>query len=202
MNAPAKKRGLAGRLLRYAMPYWKALLLSLGLILVVSASINYLPVLIKQLTDQCLLDTSVSAELRLDRLGRIGILYLSIAVVGYSLRYVQGILTAWIGQRIIYGLRVAVFKKALRMQQAWFDRMPVGTLMTRVTSDIERLENFVAEGVVGTEEISTPPGRRCPTRRAKRSFGSSTCSTVSRLTTVSKPPPSPSSNCKASQTVY
>ena len=36
------------------------------------------------------------------------------------------------------------------MQQAWFDRMPVGTLMTRVTSDIERLQNFVTEGVVGT----------------------------------------------------
>jgi ATP-binding cassette subfamily B protein len=126
------------------------LLLSLGLILVVSASINYLPVLIKQLTDQCLLDTTVSAELRLDRLGRIGLLYLSIAVAGYSLRYIQGLLTAWTGQRIIYDLRVAVFRKALRMQQAWFDRMPVGTLMTRVTSDVERLENFVTEGVVGT----------------------------------------------------
>jgi ATP-binding cassette, subfamily B, multidrug efflux pump len=150
MNAPPKKRGLAGRLLRYAMPYWKTLLVSLGLILVVSASINYLPVLIKQMTDQCLLDSSTSAELRLDRLGRIGLLYLAIAVIGYALRYVQGVLTAWIGQRIIYDLRVAVFKKALRMQQSWFDRMPVGTLMTRVTSDIERLENFVTEGVVGT----------------------------------------------------
>ncbi len=144
------KKGLAGRLLRYALPYWKALLVSLGLILVVSASINYLPVLIKQLTDQCLLDRTTSAEFRIDRLGRIGILYLSIAVVGYSLRYAQGILTAWIGQRIIYDLRIAVFKKALRMQQAWFDRMPVGSLLTRVTSDVERLENFVTEGVVGT----------------------------------------------------
>jgi len=148
MSSSANK-GFAGRLLRYALPYWKALLVSLGLILVVSASINYLPVLIKQLTDQCLLDSTTSAELRLDRLGRIGILYLGIAVVGYSLRYLQGLLTAWIGQRIIYDLRVAVFKKTLRMQQAWFDRMPVGTLITRVTSDIERLENFVTEGVVG-----------------------------------------------------
>ena len=150
MSTPPKKRGLAGRLLRYALPYWKALLISLGLILVVSASINYLPVLIKQLTDQCLLDTTTTAELRLERLGQIGLLYLGIAVVGYTLRYLQGILTAWIGQRIIYDLRVAVFKKTLRMQQSWFDRMPVGSLLTRVTSDIERLQNFVTEGVVGT----------------------------------------------------
>ena len=149
MNRYANK-GLARRLLRYALPYWRTLLLSLGLILVVSASINYLPVLIKNLTDQCLLNTSATAELRLERLGKIGGVYLTIAVIGYSLRYVQGILTAWIGQRIIYDLRIAVFKKVLRMQQAWFDRMPVGTLITRVTSDIERLENFVTEGVVGT----------------------------------------------------
>jgi len=150
MSAPDTQRGLAGRLLRYALPYRRLLLLSLGLILIISASINYLPVLIKQLTDQCLLDTSVSAAGRIDRLGRIGGLYLAIAVTGYTLRYLQGILTAWIGQRIMYDLRTAVFRKVLRMQQAWFDRMPVGTLLTRVTSDIERLENFVTEGVVGT----------------------------------------------------
>ncbi len=150
MSAPPKKRGLAGRLLRYALPYWKSLLVSLALILVVSASVNYLPVLIKQLTDQCLLDSITAAAVRLGRLKSIGMLYLGIAVIGYSLRYAQGLLTAWIGQRIIYDLRVAVFQKALRMQQAWFDRMPVGTLITRVTSDIERLENFVTEGVVGT----------------------------------------------------
>lgn len=144
------KRSLARRLLHYALPYWRGLLVSLVLILAVSVLINYLPVLIKQLTDSCLLDTAAPAEVRLDRLSRISWIYLVIAVVGYSLRYLQGMLTAWIGQRIIYDLRVAVFKKALRMQQAWFDRTPVGTLLTRVTSDIERLENFVTEGVVGT----------------------------------------------------
>jgi ATP-binding cassette subfamily B protein len=152
MSAPGTrpKRSLAQRLLRYALPYWRGLLVSLVLILAVSVLINYLPVLIKQLTDTCLLDTAAPAEVRLDRLARISWIYLVIAVVGYALRYLQGMLTAWIGQRIIYDLRVAVFNKALRMQQAWFDRMPVGTLITRVTSDIERLENFVTEGVVGT----------------------------------------------------
>jgi len=152
MSAPGRKpkRGLAHRLLRYALPYRKSLLLSLVLILAVSASINYLPVLIQRLTDTCLLDSSAPGAVRLERLGRIGLLYLIIAFTGYSLRYLQGILTAWIGQRIVYDLRVDVFRKAMRMQQAWFDRMPVGTLLTRVTSDIERLQNFVTEGVVGT----------------------------------------------------
>lgn len=150
MNTPAPKHGLARRLLRYALPYWKALSLALALILAVSASVNYLPVLIKHLTDGCLLDTSASAATRLDRLGQICLTYLVIALAGYILRYLQGLLTTWIGQRIIYDLRTDVFRKAMRMQQAWFDRTPVGTLLTRVTSDIERVQAFVTDGVAGT----------------------------------------------------
>jgi ATP-binding cassette subfamily B protein len=150
MSAPAPKSGLAARLLRYALPYWPWLLFSLALVLSVSASVNYLPVLIKQLTDRCLLDTAASAVTRTDLLGKISVTYLGIALIGHILRYGQGLLTSWIGQRIVYDLRVDVFRKALRMQQAWFDRTPVGTLLTRVTSDIERLQTFVTDGVAGT----------------------------------------------------
>lgn len=150
MSAPAPKRGLTGRLLRYALPYWPWLILSLALVLAVSASVNYLPVLIKQLTDRCLLDTATPAASRIDLLGKIALTYLGVALAGYILRYGQGLLTAWIGQKIVYDLRTDVFRKALRMQQAWFDRTPVGTLLTRVTSDIERLQAFVTDGVAGT----------------------------------------------------
>ena len=147
---PKQKKGLARRLLRYALHYRRWLLLALVLISVVSVSINYLPVLIKQITDSCLLDTSAPAAIRIRKLTRLSLLYLVIAVAGYTLRYLQGLLTAWIGQRIIYDLRIDVFKKVMRMHQGWFDRTPVGTLLTRVTSDVERLQDFVTEGVVGT----------------------------------------------------
>jgi len=152
MNAPlpVRKRGLARRLLRYALHYRRWLLLALLLITVLSISINYLPVLIKQITDTCLLDTAAPAAVRMRRLSELSRLYLIIAAAGYSLRYLQGLLTAWIGQRIIYDLRRDVFKKVMRMHQGWFDRIPVGTLLTRVTSDVERLQDFVTEGVVGT----------------------------------------------------
>lgn len=143
-------KGLAGRLLRYALPYRRWLLLALLLVLAVSASVNYLPVLIKRLTDQCLLNTSAPSTERIRLLGQISLAYLGIASFGYVLRYLQGLLTVWIGQRIVYDLRVDVFRKAMRMQRAWFDRTPVGTLLTRVTSDIERLQAFVTDGVAGT----------------------------------------------------
>ncbi len=141
---------LAKRLLAYSLPYWRWLILALALILFTSLAINYLPVLIQRMTDQCLMDSSRPAAERIDLLLRLSILFITIAAIGHGVRYFQGLLTAWIGQKIIYDLRLEVFRKVIHMQQAYFDRTAVGTLMTRVTSDIERLQHFVTEGVVGT----------------------------------------------------
>jgi ATP-binding cassette subfamily B multidrug efflux pump len=141
---------LAKRLFAYSLPYWRWLALAFALILGTSAAINYLPVLIQRMTDSCLMDTSKPAGERIDLLMKLSVLYISIAAGGHLVRYFQGLLTAWIGQKIIYDLRLDVFRKVLRMQQAYFDQTAVGTLMTRVTSDIERLQHFVTEGIVGT----------------------------------------------------
>ena len=141
---------LAKRLLSYSLPYWRWLVLAFAMILFTSLAINYLPVLIQRITDRCIMDASRPVAERLELLTRLGFLYISIAGIGYLVRYLQGLLTVWIGQKIIYDLRLGVFSKVLRMHQGYFDRTAVGTLMTRVTSDIERLQQFVTEGVVGT----------------------------------------------------
>ncbi len=126
------------------------MLLSLILILAVSAMVNYLPVLVKRITDSCLLNQDAAAEARLRLLTRLSVLYVALALVGHVIRYLQGLLTAWIGQRIIYDLRADLFQKVMSLHQGYFDRTSVGTLLTRVTSDVDRLQRFVTEGVVGT----------------------------------------------------
>ncbi len=140
----------AKRLLAYSLPYWRWLAIALALILFTALAINFLPVLIQRMTDQSLMDGSKPGGERIALLLRLGALYLAIAGLGHFVRYLQGMLTVWIGQRIIYDLRIEVFSKVLRMHQAYFDRTAVGTLMTRVTSDIERLQHFVTDGVVGS----------------------------------------------------
>jgi ATP-binding cassette subfamily B multidrug efflux pump len=146
----APKSGLARRLLRYSLPYWRWMLLSLVLILILSGLVNYLPVLIKQITDSCLLNHNVAASERLSRLSHLSWMYLILALFGYSISYVQGLLTAWLGQRIVYDVRVDLFRKVTQLHQAYFDRTAVGALLTRVTTDIDRLQLFVTDGVVGT----------------------------------------------------
>jgi ATP-binding cassette subfamily B protein len=141
---------LTKRLLAYARPYGRWLILAFAMIMLTSLAINYLPVLIQRMTDQCLMNAEAPSAERVDLLMKLSVLYICIAGIGHLVRYLQALLTGWIGQKIIYDLRLAVFRKVLRMHQGYFDRTAVGTLMTRVTSDIERLQHFVTEGVVGT----------------------------------------------------
>ncbi len=142
--------GATRRLLAYARPYARWMAVALALIVLMSGLVNYLPVLIMQITDTCLLNKEATVDVRISRLGQLSLLYISFALIGHILRYGQGILTAWLGQRIIYDLRMAVYKKAMRLHQGHFDRTPVGALLTRVTSDIDRMQGFVTDGVVGT----------------------------------------------------
>ena len=141
---------LTHQLLSYIRPYRLWLAGAFLLILSTSLAINYLPLIIQRITDDCLMQSDQPVDQRIELLGKLSLLYVGIAGIGHFVRYLQGLLTAYIGQRIIYDLRLAVFRKVLTMHQAYFDRTPVGTLMTRVTSDIERLQNFVTDGVVGT----------------------------------------------------
>jgi len=145
-------RQFARRLLAYARPYWRWLALSLFLILLMSFAVNLLPVLIKRATDTYLVGDALArtTDARMRGLWHTGVLYLLVTVFGFMCRYAQGLLTAWIGQRIICDMRADVFRKTLRLSLPFFDRNPVGRLMTRVTSDVDALQRFVTEGVVGT----------------------------------------------------
>ena len=141
---------ISKRLLSYCLPYAGILSFAFILIVLTTVAINFLPVIIQKITDQCLITQNPNIDERLNLLVKLSILYISIAGLGHLIKYLQGLLTAYIGQKIIFDLRLKVFKKVLNLHQGFFDRTPVGTLMTRVTSDIERLQNFVTDGALGT----------------------------------------------------
>ncbi|MDH3298371.1 MAG: ABC transporter ATP-binding protein/permease, partial [Gemmatimonadota bacterium] len=77
-----------------------------------------------------------------------GLLFLGSLVISSALVYAQTILTTWIGQRVMIDLRNSLFRHLQRLELRFFDRNPVGRLMTRVTSDIEVLNEMFTSGVV------------------------------------------------------
>ncbi len=81
-------------------------------------------------------------------LGTLAAVYLGTLVLEFVVEYGGALITTYIGQRVMYDLRVQVFRQLQRLSIGFFDRNPVGRLMTRVTSDVETLNELFSQGVV------------------------------------------------------
>lgn len=133
---------LVKRLVRYLHPYRLAVAGSIAL-LFVGAALE----LVGPWITMMVLDRAVPA--RDERL----LLMLTAAFGGalalsFVLQYVQSILTTWLAQRVMFDIRVELFSHMQRLSLRFFDANPVGRLMTRVTNDIEVLNEMFGAGIV------------------------------------------------------
>jgi len=69
-------------------------------------------------------------------------------IVRGLLQYVNAYLTQWIGQKTIFDLRMEVFRHIQSRSMRFFDRNPIGRLITRVTNDVEVLNDMFSSGIV------------------------------------------------------
>lgn len=74
--------------------------------------------------------------------------FLSVMCVRGVLQYFNAYLTQWIGQRTIFDLRMEVFTHLQRLGLTFYDRNPIGRLITRVTNDVEVLNEMFSSGIV------------------------------------------------------
>jgi ATP-binding cassette subfamily B multidrug efflux pump len=133
---------LMRRLLRYLRPYRVRVAFAITL-LVAGAAVELVgPLLTKLALDRAIPERDTGLLLLLSTA------FLATLVVGFALEYGQTMLTTWLGQRIMYDLRREIFAKLQRLEVSFFDRNPVGRLMTRVTSDVEVLNELFSSGVV------------------------------------------------------
>ena len=84
----------------------------------------------------------------LDGLDTLAFLFLGVLGLSYVLEYVQTYTLQVTGQRIIFDLRMRIQEHLQRLDVAFYDRNPVGRLMTRVTTDVDALNDLFASGVV------------------------------------------------------
>ena len=141
---------LARRLLRYLRPYVRLLAPALLLTL----TLNGLNVLQPKFT-QWAIDLRIVPA----REGRLpfddaltGLVWLALAALAVRLfvflfGYAQAVLLNTVGQRVMYDLRSELYQKLQRQEVAYFDRNPVGRVMTRLTSDVDALNELFTSGV-------------------------------------------------------
>jgi len=75
-------------------------------------------------------------------LGKIGMTLLGFLLISFLLGYAEYYLLEWTGQKIMYDIRMRLFQRMLSQSVAFFDRHPIGRLVTRVTNDIENLNEM------------------------------------------------------------
>ena len=135
-------RKLLARIVTYLMPYKYWVLFAFALVLLASFLGPLQPWLIQIAID----DYIVPGELGgLEWI--IALLAGALALEGI-LSYTNAYLTQWIGQRAIYDVRVKVYRHIQKQSLRFFDRTPIGRLITRTTSDVEALSDVLSAGVV------------------------------------------------------
>ena len=134
-------RRLAGRLMEAARPHRGLIAGSLLLFPLVAVVELAQPWLLKVAIDEHILKS--------DWLGltRVGGLYVALLAVLYALRTVEDYLMQLTGQRVIHDLRETIFDHLLRLEARFFDRNPVGRLMTRVLHDVEAVSEAFTSGL-------------------------------------------------------
>ena len=152
---------LMRRLLTYLKPYKLQTGLSAASILLKAASDVLGPYLTKVAVDTYMAGAPPE---KLSWLGRhlsrspmtgiteIAGLYLTSLGVTFILEFFQTYLMQWTGQKIMFDLRSQIFRHIQRMSPAFFDRNPVGKLVTRVTSDVDALNEMFTSGVLAIFE--------------------------------------------------
>ena len=133
---------LMRRLLGYLRPY--NLQVAIALAAIIASSVLQLaqPWLMKVVIDRYI------ATGNFDGLNQIALGFLAILLASFALEYIQTWTLQMTGQRIMFDMRMQIYRHLQRVDLQFYDRNPVGRLMTRVTSDVDVLNDmFTAESI-------------------------------------------------------
>src|SRR5215510_7285076 len=133
---------LMRRLSHFLRPYWPVVLAAFATTIVGSLASLVQPFLIKIAIDRYI------AARRLAGLDGLAALYFAVLVIAFAAEYAQTWTMQLTGQRIMFDMRMSIYRHLQRLDVAYYDRNPVGRLMTRVTSDVDVLNDLFTSGVV------------------------------------------------------
>ena len=131
------------RLLGYLKPYRRHLPLVVLTMLIVTGTRLAVPYLISVAIDHAILDDQ-NIPLLVTMVVTIFVLYLA----SWGANAVRIQWTNWIGQNVIYDLRHALFQNIQRLSFRFFDQRPAGSILVRVTNDVNSLQELFTNGII------------------------------------------------------
>ena len=131
------------RLMKYFRPFLVLLALSILLALLIDAAVLAKPYIIKLVIDNYLLKPNPN----ISKIIVMGVVYLIVVILGAGLAYAQTYILGYVGQKIIFNIREQVFQHIQSMSMSFFDKNSTGRILTRMTNDVEAL-NELFSGVL------------------------------------------------------
>ena len=133
---------LMRRLIGYLRPYWKQVLFAF-LLLVVDAALETIPPLLTML--------AIDRYIAVADAGGLAIVagaYILTLAVKFGTEFIQALTLQRTGQRIMFDMRMQIFRHLQNLSPSFYDRNPVGRLLTRVTTDVDVLNELFSSGLV------------------------------------------------------
>lgn len=127
---------LMKRLLKYAKPYISLIFISFLLLILITLSDLARPYLMKIAIDDYIVVGDKAG------LGKIVLIFIAVITGGFICNYAQVYILHYTGQKIIYNMRQELYSHLLRLSLSFYDKNPVGRLVTRVSNDMENLNEM------------------------------------------------------------
>jgi ATP-binding cassette subfamily B multidrug efflux pump len=151
---------LMRRLLTYLRPYRWQVAIALAAIIIKSFCDVLGPYLVKVAVDRYLAPVPGAgtglwhwlSPRPLTGIAQISAIYFGLLILTFVLEFLQTYFMQWTGQKVMFDLRSQIFRHLQRMHVAFYDHNPVGRLVTRVTTDVDALNEMFTSGVVSIFE--------------------------------------------------
>ena len=140
------------RLLRYLLPYWPKLLLTLAAVIVYTGAVVALPWLVALIIDSYVRTGDLAG------LNVVVPIFLSVALLQYASQYLHLRTMALVGQKVLYTLRVGLFRHLQGLSMSYYNRNEVGRVMSVVQNDVQQLQEFLSILIITFADVLSLTG--------------------------------------------
>lgn len=133
---------LLGRVMHYVKPYNKTFVTAVILTIFLAAIAIVQPILIQKTLDNYILKDNYNG------LVVMVVVMMAQLIIQTAAQYYQTFITNWLGESVIRDLRIDIFNHVTSLRLKYFDRTPIGVLITRTVSDLETIADIFSEGLI------------------------------------------------------
>ena len=135
------------RLLKYLIPHWPRLLITLAAVIVYTGTVVALPWMVATIIDDYVREGDLSG------LNVVASIFAGLALLQYGSQYVHMRTMAFVGQKVLYTLRVGLFRHLQRLSLSFYNKNEVGRVMSRVQNDVQQLQEFLSIVIVTVADV-------------------------------------------------